>query len=552
MRQLTTELTSDNPQITAEALDLIRQLSLVNMYFFLRYIASYSGPFDKLTPHLHAEMCNVRQSWLEQGTRGAALLPRSFFKSSIFTIGGNTWELLRNPDLRICIVSSIVERSYEFMWTTQRVFDSNELIKVLFPEYVPRRGESGKILSKRWNDREMTMPNRTIQHTSSSIKCIGAGAASAGIHVDLLNVDDIVGDHQLNVDRLASAEMQKADHWLSNNEETLLDDPKQSRIVLCATRYSLEDPYERVYKNSGKRLGYWKNLDYEENPTGRWTVYHREVEENGVYVFPEKIDKETFANIQRKDPWLAMTQYYNRPHNAILAELSDYEVPECTVTTHPQTGEWTIEVMGTDENGSYRPRHIFLSDCDIVLTIDPAASESKTRQGNSRSALCLLAHAPNNKKYIIEIRAGYFSASVLFDNIFAVWRKYTGLIRATVLEAQGAFKLLGPLLQQEQNKRNTWINLRTVNKSGEKDAGIRHHVQPCLERGELYCEKNAYLKLQPELRTFPQGKLKDILDALSLGLQSTSRPDTVEEREKYELYLHRQKLNDTRNSTTGY
>ena len=46
--QLGKEASSENFQATDEVKDLMRQASLVSLWFFLKFVAGFAGPFDKL------------------------------------------------------------------------------------------------------------------------------------------------------------------------------------------------------------------------------------------------------------------------------------------------------------------------------------------------------------------------------------------------------------------------------------------------------------------------------------------------------------------------
>jgi hypothetical protein len=95
---------------SAEDITIIKNVALSNLFFFLKYIAGFSGPYTQLKADLHMEMCNWRMRALEPGSWSAGFCPRSTFKSSVWTHGPVEWELLRNPDMRIGIFSCILDR----------------------------------------------------------------------------------------------------------------------------------------------------------------------------------------------------------------------------------------------------------------------------------------------------------------------------------------------------------------------------------------------------------------------------------------------------------
>jgi len=164
--QVISELSSDNPQLGREARNLIRQLGLTSLYFFLRFILGPYGPYDLIDDNLGLDMCNFRQSedCMAPGAKAAAFIPRGMYKSTIFTHGGDTWEVTRNPDIRIGLANAIDGRAQEFMHQVQRNIDSNPLYAEVYREFVPKKG------APRWNALEMVMSNRTKALKEPTIK----------------------------------------------------------------------------------------------------------------------------------------------------------------------------------------------------------------------------------------------------------------------------------------------------------------------------------------------------------------------------------------------
>ena len=191
-----------------EDADIVRSVALCNLHFFLKHIAGYSGPYDEINAELQMEMCNWRQRALAPGARYAGFVPRSSMKSTCWTHGAVTWELLRNPDLRIGIFSATIDRAQDFMHIVQRNFDSNDLMAALFPDCCPDKTKRGN----QWNDVIAVMPNRSRSMPEPSLRAHTASGTTAGIHVDLAQFDDIVSDSQLNSARQANAEMERIRH----------------------------------------------------------------------------------------------------------------------------------------------------------------------------------------------------------------------------------------------------------------------------------------------------------------------------------------------------
>ena len=530
LQHLATQLQSPGLVLTNEIIELVQQASKVSLYFFLKYIAGAYGPYSDITDHIHADVCNFRQRQLQAGSRAAVFLPRSFFKSTICTHGAITWELLRDPNLRVGLVAANKEMAEQFMLPTKVTFEENPLFSALFPDYCPRKSESGKVIDGDWSSTKITLPNRTINADVPSIKCLGAGGAAAGNHFDLLSVDDLVSDKELDASRSATSEMLKKGQWFSSNQDTLLVSPRTSRVFLAATRYAIDDPYEDIFQEIKTQYGYWDELPYEINEeTGIWDVYYRMAIEQDEYIFPEKMGKRELDRIKLKDQWKYYTQYLNNPHSAAVSEFIDYTVKDC-------------ELDFTNNNGYIihtRYKKVYLHDCIVTLGLDPAASEKRLSARTSRSAIVVQAKDVEGNRYYIDGSVGYYTPTKLYDELFRLYTKFRGYVSSSNIEAHGGFKIVWNSIIEEEQKRQVWIGRKRINPLPDKDAKLRDFIQPLLHGGKIWAAKPIDQYLRDEIRVFPGGHLKDTLDACEIADRGTPYPEGayIEREEDEEQYL---------------
>ena len=534
LRQLIVEITSGNFQTgNSEIREFLREAGFISLFFFLKYIAGYNGPFELLVEHLHLSVANARQFALEPGIRYACFMPRKHYKTTINTTGGNAWELVRNPELRIGLYHAVFTEALKFMHITQRIIDSNELFAWLYPECVP---------AKKFSNMTLVMPNRQRNYTEPNLECGSVGSSSQGRHCDLVNLDDIIGETQLNANRESNIEMLKTKHWLSGVEKALLVDWKSSRIVLSATRYGIDDVYEPIMQSVERAWGYWDELNYEPAEKGKWAVYYRTVKEAGEIIFPEVITQKGLDELKEDDPWVYALQYVNNPRLSGITEMADYPVHKFKMVNSED--KWYI----IDEVGNKKDLAYF----DIVTATDPAATEKYVSAKTSRSASVAWAMDSSGDVYLIGLRVGYVTISQVFDWMFMLKRKFIRYVRASYLEANAGFKVLGPLLRKEQNERGEYLALRTVASSTEKVARIRTTLQPFASRGRIHVLEEYYAQFIEEFEAFPQSTKRDILDASTLALSKLSRPENGEESLEMEEVLNERFHNSTVNRVTGY
>lgn len=502
---------------TPQERELLLQAGLVSLWVFTKYIAGHSGPFNQITPHLHADMCNFRQSLLQPGSRGAMFIPRLHYKSSIVTEAASAWEIARNPDIRIRITNAKESYALDFMHSVKSIFEDNPLVEFLYPDlYVKHPSTQG-----RWNETEIVSPGRKRTYREATIEAGGVGGASEGHHYDLHLVDDIIGRKALTNMQLSGAEMIRARNWFWSSEKSLLVSMRESRVIVVGTRYAEDDVYSDILQRAREMIGITP-ADWVPDPHGRWRVYYRYVVENGQIIFPEAVTADALMEMARNDWWTLMTQFFNMPQASGLAELSDNPPGKALVLR--ENGEWIVSLWSGGEE-----EKIPLSVMDVIQAEDPAATEKYIDAKHSRTAWGVVAMDERERIFILDLRADYVPADVAVQWLFLGREKWP--VRATYLEMQGPFRLLGPIVRGEESRRGKWLNLRPVKipGGGDKDARIRTALQPPLAEGRIWVAEPLFDLLWEEMRSFPQSARKDILDMLATAVRSLNRPLTAKE-----------------------
>lgn len=524
MAQLVAEVTSPHLSTgNSEVRELLRQMGLINLWFFLKFIAGFSGPYDKLNDDLHLHMCNFRQSsnCMRNGAQAFAFIPRGMYKSTIFSHGANTWEITRNPNIRIAVINAILGKAEEFMRNSQRTFDRNEFYAWLYPEHVPGKGH------KPWNDTFFVIPSRTRNFPDPTIKAMGATGAAEGGHYDLKDWDDLVGLEDLSNELQSSAGMEgKKRYFISNLVPLRVDET--SRDVGVATRYAMDDAYQIPMENARQFVGY-KNPDFVENPKGTWTIYYRMAMEDGEPIFPEVVSKETLDKIMHEDYWTYITQYMNDPQKTGLAEFYSMNVRLCQVFWDEALQDFVVRRV-KDPNFEKRSTWLRLSQCDVVMSIDPAGTETGMTAKTSRTSIGVWAMDWNGDVYRLWEKVGYMDVNTMFNGIFEGHEKFGGQIRLTVIESNAMQRILKPLIDKEQERRGVWFATEAAPAKGDKTARIRNAFGRLLSRGQVWLAEGYEKNFIGEKNVFPMSKHKmDVLDESEKAMTSLVRPSTPEE-----------------------
>ena len=524
------DISSSHPTTNVRStLDLMRQAGLVNLWFFLKVIAGASGPYSDLDDDLNLDMANWRQSdsCMAPGARFMALMPRGFRKSTVFSHGANSWEVTRDGNHRIRIVNAITSRAEGFKTLTQRTIDSNPLYAVLYgsgwssPDGTEISSRVPVMGTKNWNEETMVMPNREKFAPEPSIKAAGVTGSGEGDHHTYINIDDPIGLDAIDWQYNSTTMMENAKKWMSTNLTALLILPKRDRIGIVGTRYAQDDCYAPFAVDAKEIVG---ALDEDAVPVpgGSWSIYYRLVQEEGQMIAPNIIDEKQLAKM---DSWTSALQYWNKPNKSGLNEFTKYVIKPCKMFNDPKTNMTLISFRDeiTDE-----VRTLNAATLSGVISTDAASTDRNVSVLTSRTSIGVHFMDDQNRDFRVWSKVGYMSMDQVFDAIFQAWNLFPGLIEATLFETNAMQKGLYQLLDKEQDKRKTYINLREAPAKGDKMARIRAVVGWFFAQGLIYATPEASIELQQEKQSFPSRHL-DVLDETEKALSWLHRPANVEE-----------------------
>lgn len=545
-RQAIEEVTSPNLDTSNEEVrELIRQTGFVNLWFFLRFVASYSGPYDLLNPDLHLDMANFYQLAMIPGSKGAGFIFRGGYKSSIWTHGANTWEVLRNPNIEIVLASNIFERSLEFLGYSQETIKENPVFKWLYPEWVPDEGRSPN-----WDKKSLMVPCKKRARSRPNIKLVSVGGSVQGVHGDLFKIDDLIGEHMLNADRTFGADMVKATNWGKAAVKNIPKANRVSRTMVFGTRYGPDDGYTWIWDDICEFWGYQIGEPYQVKPDGEWTVYYRgalEEDDHGEehVTMPEKWTIDELKKLEKDDPWTYWTQVMNRSTYSGLSEFSEYEPKPLYVERDP-SGRRMLRWRWAADEYMYEQ----LRNMDLVMAVDPAGLTKERKLRSSRTAVVVYARHWKGYRFILEAKAGFVPPSEWVEWLFDFWNRYKmdGL-RMTCVEMMGGFSILQDTIRQAEKSHGINLRVRPTSASGDKAGRIRMGLQHLFEEGMIYATEQSLRPILEEMKNFPNGRI-DTLDALLQAESNTVSPEDPDDEE----YEHEERLlrRATVNPTTGY
>lgn len=162
------------------------------------------------------------------------LAPRGFGKSTILTITRATYEILKNPNVRILIASNTQLQAEVFLREIKFHLEHN--IRVL--EYF------GKFASnEKWDTREIVVAPRISPAKESTVTCVGVGGPVASRHYDVIIADDLVDEENSRTE----VQRDKVKTWWYKTLVPCCE--PDGRIFVLGTRYHHLDLYGHLIRN---------------------------------------------------------------------------------------------------------------------------------------------------------------------------------------------------------------------------------------------------------------------------------------------------------------
>ena len=164
------------------------------------------------------------------------LAPRFHAKSQCFTINYPIWEMYRNPNIRIIIVSANEDIAISFNRAIINNLENNhkliDELGYLVPQYPKKWGEKAMIIK------------RTTMEKDPTIAAIGAGGKLISRRADIIIIDDL-----LDIDNARTKQMRwKTKEWFENVLLPILED--DGRLIIAGTTWYKDDLYDNLWKDS--------------------------------------------------------------------------------------------------------------------------------------------------------------------------------------------------------------------------------------------------------------------------------------------------------------
>lgn len=156
------------------------------------------------------------------------LAPRGFGKSTTLTITRALFEVLRNPDVRVLIVSNTQLQAEVFLREVKHHLEYGEVLREVFGDFVS---------DDKWDVRELNVRPRKTRAKESTISCVGVGGPVVSRHYDVILADDLIDEENSRTE----GQRERVREWFWRSLMPTLE--PHGRIHVLGTRYHFADLY---------------------------------------------------------------------------------------------------------------------------------------------------------------------------------------------------------------------------------------------------------------------------------------------------------------------
>ncbi len=216
-----------NPDNLTEAdmVDILRVHYQHDFFSFLQNVLEYHDVNVKT----HGD---IIKCLTDESLKKLIVQPRGSLKSSICTVGFSTWNIIKNPNVRILIDSAFYKNSKNFIREI-RAHLKKPILTKLFGEFEHPTN---------WSEGSITVRQRTKALKESTVTASGIGASKVSQHYDIIIIDDIN-------DEKNSRTLELRENVLDHYRRTISLLEPGGILIIVGTRYSANDVIGFVFEN---------------------------------------------------------------------------------------------------------------------------------------------------------------------------------------------------------------------------------------------------------------------------------------------------------------
>jgi hypothetical protein len=484
--------------------------------------------------NLHLLMCRTVE---KDGLQEVIEIPRDHFKSSVYSECNPMWKVLpfteadellfrkvgysdefilwmrraHQQNYRWLLCSEVTLNAQKLGTKIAFHYKSNEVFKHLFPEIIPDA-------SCTWNA-DSLHHKRTTGATDGgegTFDFIGVGGALQSRHYDGMVQDDLIGRAAFESPSVLEATIEYHQLLVGAMDAVVDGSGRENDEIIVGNRWAYNDLNSYIRKNEN----YFNFTTH--SALGGCCKLHP----YGTPIFPEAFTLEKLDRFKRRlGNYLFSCQFLNTPINPaeVKFKVSDLRYYEFIPDT---------ESVNTDKKRRVKIRHhahegdvipdVYPRNLKRYMIVDPNHSGN---EGRCRHAITVTGvHEDPRREYLLDVWAKACGTDELIDVMFHlavdVWK-----LKEIHLETIAAQKYLKYHLDYKiktssdpRLKEIKIVELKTPKTKNAKQMRI-DGLGPIFERHEFWVNTYGQNEFLDEVKEYPNGMLRDVLDTLGYGPQ---------------------------------
>lgn len=211
-----------------------REMALEDLWFFATEVLFPGTVGVHYEEKLHRPVCE----WTgtnDKGSRKLLLMPRGHRKTYLVTIANAVWRIVKDPNIRIILVSALDDTASHFCQMVKRQFQHNEAFLSVFPEFrVSKHKQFGRTY-------DFTHPMRSddCNLIDPTFRSFYLGAPVAGRRCDVLIADDPIEKKHVTTPEQADKALKDFNDLIPVIDKT----GKYNMIFVIGSRWAFNDIY---------------------------------------------------------------------------------------------------------------------------------------------------------------------------------------------------------------------------------------------------------------------------------------------------------------------
>lgn len=453
-----------------EANEVLKQAAVNSFPAFLKYLYGKDVDTEGMfyIDDCHYNLGQFLQDEAITHKRVGVIMSRGSLKTTVVTKCFSTWLAVRNPNVRILIVSNSATNAEKKVSEIAAIFENNKRFRNLFGNLVGKR---------RWSSQCIEL-QREADFQEGTFESAGMGTQLTGRHYDVIIEDDTsapdLTDYKDETDLIPSPEtIRKAINW-NVQSIPLCTHPSQTIRILVGTRWTYYDIFDYLKKKGG-----WKFFD---KPA--IADIEGKPDLNGIPLY-KRYSKKVLESIQKElSTYLFYALYLNSPLPA--------------------------------ESMAFPPDFInFVDKCDLtkgfgIITVDTAGWE--TDSGDECGIVVAWHSKPNIT--ILDSTLKRMPPTETVSTIFKYCKQYN--IRRVLVEKAANQYMYVKHIRDEITKSGESISIEAIDTGGKAKEFRVMSLEPLFRNKQInFIRTPGNTKLTNQILEYPYGKHDDGVDSLA-------------------------------------